>query len=464
MGKERDRYDRHDRGRYERNRYDHGMSRDRNDHDRYDRDRYDRDRRDDGRRSRDRYGRGRDIDRASDRSRFRHSDSYDRKRFKFDSPPKQAPKEGFGGGVLGYVDGIPVQDSEAESTRFSRQLEISNTPPNIEVEVIIEYFNMAMLAVGGNCLPGNPAIRGKHNSNDKTSITIEMRTLEETSNALQLNGLNLMGKSLSITRVGNCPPEYINKAPPPTVPTISPSILALGVNGLQSADIKPLLSNAITSLVGGAPKTDRLLILDLPITQSEDQIKSMVEEFGKLKYIQLFKNADDTSAGMCLIEFVDTNVQVEALQKMRLQYNIILAEDALTKRIIDRNLLRLQMRNQSELMKTQIPTRCIIIRNLVTTASLQNDREYQEVIEDIRAECDLMGQVERVEVPRNPPSEMAYAFVLFESIQGAAMARKSLGGRRFASNVVQVDFYNEEEFMMGKFDKPEANYELAIRG
>lgn len=98
----------------------------------------------------------------------------------------------------------------------------------------------------------------------------------------------------------------------------------------------------------------------------------MVEEFGKLKYIQLFKNADDTSAGMCLIEFVDTNVQVEALQKMRLQYNIILAEDALTKRIIDRNLLRLQMRNQSELMKTQIPTRCIIIRNLVTTASVSS--------------------------------------------------------------------------------------------
>lgn len=58
--------------------------------------------------------------------------------------------------------------------------------------VLVDFVNASLTALKANCLPGNPAVKGKINQEDDYAL-IEFRTMEEANNAMALNGINCFG-------------------------------------------------------------------------------------------------------------------------------------------------------------------------------------------------------------------------------------------------------------------------------
>lgn len=105
--------------------------------------------------------------------------------------------------------------------------------------------------------------------------------------------------------------------------------------------------------------------------------------------------------------------------------------------------------------------RILLMLNMVTPDDLVNDEEYEEILEDIRGECSVFGDIEDVRVPRpikkdkskwgpNDPGALNAAdaakvdeaagvgrvYVKFTDSDNASAALRSLAGRSFAGRMI----------------------------
>ena len=86
------------------------------------------------------------------------------------------------------------------------------------------------------------------------------------------------------------------------------------------------------------------------------------------------------------------------------------------------------------------PSHVIKLEGMLTAEILQNDEEYNEVLDDIKTECeDAGGKVESVVMPREGP-HATMCFVTFAEVDAAAKARQSLDKRQFDGNTVRATF------------------------
>lgn len=197
----------------------------------------DRDGREDyGDRSRDRGDRGRDRRRRS-RSRSR-SPNRDRRNFgggrdryrggnRSPSPPRRRRKReslwdrppiGYehltpaqykamrAAGQIPVNAGGPVPGGTVSSlpqgsqmTRQARRLYVGNIPFGITENLMIEFFNAKMQEAKLNTAPGNPVIAAQINLEQNFAF-IELRSVEETTQAMAFDGIILEGQSLKIRR------------------------------------------------------------------------------------------------------------------------------------------------------------------------------------------------------------------------------------------------------------------------
>jgi hypothetical protein len=90
------------------------------------------------------------------------------------------------------------------------------------------------------------------------------------------------------------------------------------------------------------------------------------------------------------------------------------------------------------------PTRVLRLSNVASHEELQDDREYTEIVEDIRLECCDHGQVLGVLAPRMkdgyPGNVEGYIFVEFATTQMAQSAAAALNGRKFGDKIVVVQY------------------------
>ena len=127
------------------------------------------------------------------------------------------------------------------TTKAARELYIGNLPPNVEVPQLLEFLNAAMAAVGGGVLPGPPAVKAWRSSDGHYAF-VEFRTMEEASNAMQLNGLSCLGFNLRIGRPKTYPMELQHIVPAPTIPLLHPAGAVAGAvvsQITQSAQLHP---------------------------------------------------------------------------------------------------------------------------------------------------------------------------------------------------------------------------------
>lgn len=91
----------------------------------------------------------------------------------------------------------------------------------------------------------------------------------------------------------------------------------------------------------------------------------------------------------------------------------------------------------------QPPTRTIKLDGMLSAEMLAADDEYNEVLDDIKTECEgVGGPVEAVVMPRTGP-HACLCYVTFKEMSGAAKARESLDKRQFDGNTVKATFVQE---------------------
>jgi len=110
-------------------------------------------------------------------------------------------------------------------------------------------------------------------------------------------------------------------------------------------------------------------------------------------------------------------------------------------------------------MTSNVPTQCLCMLGMVGADVLMNDLEYEEVLEDLRVECDKQtpGMVAQVKVPRPPQPELSQqlintgnygkALVLFHDVMSAVKARDAIHGRMFAGRPIQVSYITPDAFV-----------------
>ena len=84
---------------------------------------------------------------------------------------------------------------------------------------------------------------------------------------------------------------------------------------------------------------------------------------------------------------------------------------------------------------------------MVTSAELQDDEEYEDIIRDVRGECSSYGQVLQILIPRVrdgfPSFSEGLIFVEFMTSGDATVAHANLSGRKFADRTVMVNYVSQ---------------------
>ncbi|XP_026999769.1 U2 small nuclear RNA auxiliary factor 2b isoform X2 [Tachysurus vachellii] len=453
------------------------------------RDKENRHRRRSGSRSRSRERKRRSRER---RSRERRSSSKDRRHRRSRSPPREkkkkikkywdVPPPGFehitpmqykamqaAGQIPATAllptmtpDGLavtptPVPVVGSQMTRQARRLYVGNIPFGITEESMMDFFNAQMRLGGLIQAPGNPVLAVQINQ-DKNFAFLELRSVDETTQAMAFDGIIFQGQSLKIRR----PHDY---QPLPGM-SENPSVYVPGgFTGQTQHASWTLASCGAPSVVSTVvpDSAHKLFIGGLPNYLSDDQVKELLTSFGPLKAFNLVKDsATGLSKGYAFCEYVDVNLNDQAIaglngmqlgdKKLLVQRASVGAKNA-TLTSINETPVTLQvpgLMNSSMNQMGGIPTEVLCLMNMVAPEELLDDDEYEEIVEDVRDECSKYGQVKSIEIPR-PVDGLEIPgtgkiFVEFTTVFDSQKAMQALTGRKFANRVVVTKYCDPDAY------------------
>ncbi|KAJ8554649.1 hypothetical protein ON010_g9835 [Phytophthora cinnamomi] len=374
-----------------------------------------------------------------------------------------------------------VTMAAAVAQKPARELYVGNLPPNVTGPQLQEFLSTIIQQVGLTTQPGNPIIN-TWISTDGHFAFCEMRSVEECNLALLLNQLSLLGQPLKFGRprsfmgppqpmpqisaraqtalanLGCTPnPAWFAQSAVPSIdePTAAPMTESVALVGatMAVASVAPVIVPAVTgATVDGSSTSHRLIMSNIPIVLTEDQVKELVEPFGALKSFTLVKDtATGASMGSALFEYEDDSVAAQAVE-------------GLNGLSIGGILLSVQRQPPSGAADPVTPTAPINpedqpsavlkMANMVSVDELRDDDEYADLAEDVEEECKRFGNVTGLEIPRPKDDEevpgLGCIYVRFEEEDNAVAALKALNGRKFGGNIVKVTY-----FPLDKFDKHE---------
>ncbi|XP_021993690.1 splicing factor U2af large subunit B isoform X3 [Helianthus annuus] len=486
--RERDRDRGKDRDRDRRHRdYPERSGRDRNDDDGRSRNR-DYNRRHDYDRDRERHHRHRSRSPSPDRSReSSRSRSKSKRTSGFDmAPPTAATLPGavagqvadapqpmpgmfqnmfpFGTAQLGGLPLMPAQAMTQQATRHARRVYVGGLPPLANEQTIATFFSHIMTAIGGNSAGPGDAVVNVYINHEKKFAFVEMRTVEEASNAMALDGIIFEGVSVRVRR----PTDYN----PSLAATLGPSQPNPNLN-LAAAGLTP-------GGIGGAEGPDRIFVGGLPYYFTEVQIRELLESFGPLRGFDLVKDRDTGNSkgyGFCVYEDqAATDVACAALNGLKMGDKTLTVRRA--------TISSGQMKSEQETMLAQaqqhiamqkmalqvggfnlpgmprgpdeVPTKILCLTEVISADELMDDGEYEEILEDMREEGRKFGDLTNVVIPRPDPNGeqvdgLGKVFLEYGDPSDCAKAKDSLGGRKFGGNVVTAVYYPEDKYFQGEY-------------
>ncbi|XP_020626592.1 splicing factor U2AF 65 kDa subunit-like [Orbicella faveolata] len=276
-----------------------------------------------------------------------------------------------------------------------------------------------------------------------TLVCFQLRSVEETTQAMAFDGIILEGQSLKIRR----PKDY------QPIPGMS-----------ETATIH--VPGVVSTVVPDSPH--KIFIGGLPNYLSEDQVKELLASFGELKAFNLVKDsATGLSKGYAFCEYVDltiTDVAITGLNGMQLGEKKLIVQRASVGAKTNMNnpdamnMIPAQMQIPGLDMSANLhnsATEVLCLMNMVEIEELMDDEEYEEIYEDVRTECSKYGKVVSLEIPRpvedfEPPG-CGKIYVEFGSPDDSKNAAQSLAGRKFANRVVVTSFYSPEMYHRKEF-------------
>lgn len=344
---------------------------------------------------------------------------------------------------------VPLaQTMTQQATRHARRVYVGGLPPTANEQSIAAYFNQVMSLIGGNTAGLGDAVVNVYINHEKKFAFVEMRSVEEASNAMALDGIAFEGAPVKVRR----PTDY------------NASQAAL----LGPTQPNPNLNLAAVGLTREGP-ADRIFVGGLPYYLTETQIKELLETFGPLRVFELVKDqTTGNSKGYAFCVYQDLAVTDTACAALN---GIKMGEKTLTVRRANQGatqpradqleglLLQQVQQQQPVMMQTQqlyLPTKVVCLRQAVSADELKDDEEYEDILEDMREEGGRHGKLVNVVIPR-PGADgqldegVGKVFLTYADTDGSIKARVALDGRKFGGNHVVAVYYPEDKFAQGDY-------------
>ncbi|KAF7048685.1 hypothetical protein CFC21_057387 [Triticum aestivum] len=437
------------------------------------------------RRDRDKDGHRRHRSRSRSKGRERRSRSRSRSRSKskrvsgFDQGPSQAIPMVTPGATPGQLPAVAplitgmlpnmfnftaptqfnplVMQPQAmtqQATRHARRVYVGGLPPTANEQTVAIYFNQVMAAIGGNTAGPGDAVLNVYINHDKKFAFVEMRSVEEASNAMALDGIMFEGAPVKVRR----PTDYNPSLAAALGPSQPNPNLNLGAVGLTPGS------------AGGLEGPDRIFVGGLPYYFTEAQVRELLESFGPLRGFDLVKDRETgNSKGYAFCVYQDLNVTDIACAALN---GIKMGDKTLTVRRANQGtsqprpeqetiLLHAQQQVQMQKLVLQVggalPTKVVCLTQVVSADELRDDEEYEDIFEDMREEGRKYGNLVKAVIPRPDPSGAAVpgvgkVFLEYADIDGSTKAKVGMHGRKFGGNQVVAVFYPENKFADGDYD------------
>uniref|UniRef100_A0A1A9W316 Splicing factor U2AF subunit n=1 Tax=Glossina brevipalpis TaxID=37001 RepID=A0A1A9W316_9MUSC len=393
---------------------------------------------------------------ARDRSRDRRHKSYRRKpSLYWDVPPPGfehiTPMQYKAMQASGQIPASVIPDTPQAAvpvvgstiTRQARRLYVGNIPFGVTEDEMMEFFNQQMHLVGLAQAAGSPVLACQINL-DKNFAFLEFRSIDETTQAMAFDGINFKGQSLKIRR----PHDYQPMPGMTDTPTVKPAVITTGV---------------ISTVVPDSPH--KIFIGGLPNYLNDDQVKELLLSFGQLRAFNLVKDtATGLSKGYAFCEYVDLTITDQAIaglngmqlgdKKLIVQRASVGAKNAQNNSAVAAPVT-IQVPGLSTFVNSGPPTEVLCLLNMVTSDELRDEEEYEDILEDIKEECNKYGVVRSVEIPR--PIEgvdvpgCGKVFVEFNSVMDCQKAQQALTGRKFSDRVVVTSYFDPDKYHRREF-------------
>ena len=324
------------------------------------------------------------------------------------------------------------------TSRHARRLVVSNLPPLIEDNTLVNFFNDVLYNINLGDGKLTPCVSA-HIGTERTLALVEFRTNEEATCALALDGVAFEDVKLVIKR----PQDYI-------VPALELQDTTMHGNGTE------ILSHIVPD------NADKMMIRGLPLELNDEQCVELLKSFGDLRSFILIKDiTTEQSKGFAFCQFQDasiTDIACEGLHGMEL------GDSALSvSRACIGDIQRLGegpgLQAITDLVDSSQelgPTNVLALYNMILPEEVNDDQEYREICEDIETECAKFGQVRDIKIPRAPnssrvPPGVGKIFVRYEDLKSCSKALQALAGRRFADRTVLTSYYLEENYEIEAF-------------
>ncbi|KAL3346108.1 hypothetical protein AABB24_024850 [Solanum stoloniferum] len=405
--------------------------------------------------------RGRSEHRSRSRSR---SPSKSKRISGFDMAPPTSALLSGATDVAGQVPGttnpsIPGMFSNmfplaaGQATRHARRVYVGGLPPTANEQSVATFFSHVMYAIGGNTAGPGDAVVNVYINHEKKFAFVEMRSVEEASNAMALDGVIFEGGPVKVRR----PSDYN----PSLAATLGPSQPSPNLN-LAAVGLTPGSS-------GGLEGPDRIFVGGLPYYFTESQIRELLESFGQLRGFDLVKDRETgNSKGYAFCVYQDVSVTDIACAALN---GIKMGDKTLTVRRANQGTTQPNPEQESVLLHAQqqialqrfmlqpgaLATKVLCLTEVVSVDELKDDDDYQDILEDMRIECGKFGALLNVVIPRpNPNGEptpgLGKVFLEYADVDSSSKARQGLNGRKFGGNQVIAVFYPENKFSEGDYE------------
>ncbi|XP_076889532.1 splicing factor U2af large subunit A-like isoform X2 [Bidens hawaiensis] len=361
-------------------------------------------------------------------------------------------------GQFGALPVMPVQAMTQQATRHARRVYVGGLSPSANEQTVATFFSHVMAAIGGNTAGPGDAVVNVYINHEKKFAFVEMRSVEEASNAMSLDGIIFEGAPVKVRR----PSDY------------NPSLAA----ALGPSQPNPNLNLAAVGLTpgsaGGLEGPDRIFVGGLPYYFTEAQVRELLESFGALKGFDLVKDRETgNSKGYAFCVYQDLSVTDIACAALN---GIKMGDKTLTVRRANQGQIQPNPGQESVLLHAQQqiamqrmmlqpgaigigtpPTKVLSLTQVVTEEELINDEDYEDILEDMKVECGKFGSLVNVVIPRPNPNGQPVAgvgkvFLEYADTESSTKARAGLNGRKFGGNQVVAIFYPENKFNEGEYD------------
>ncbi|KAF8093515.1 hypothetical protein N665_0383s0142 [Sinapis alba] len=355
------------------------------------------------------------------------------------------PGQPFGG-----VPMMPIQAMTQQATRHARRVYVGGLSPSANEQSVATFFSQAMAAIGGNSAGPGDAVVNVYINYEKKFAFVEMRSVQEASNAMTLDGIIFEGAPVKVRR----PSDYN----PALAATLGPSQPIPNLN-LAAVGLTPGGSGALEG-------PDRLFVGGLPYYIPESQIRELLESLGALKGFDLVRDRETgNSKGYAFCAYQDPSVTDIACAALN---GITMGDKTLCVRRANQGTAQTKPEQESVLLHAQqqvafqkimlqqgtaaaAATKVVCLTQVVTEDELRNDEEYEDIVVDMRDEGGKFGALTKVVIPRpssngEPIQGVGKVFLEYAETESSTRARNGMNGRKFGGNEVLAVFYPEDKF------------------